>query len=177
MKKSIFTIVLCTIVVLFSNELSAQKFSPLDKSPLDVTAFPKSHKESNKVVRVTYSRPQLKGRDVDVLAKPGEVWRTGANEAAVIRFYEDVVFGGKPVKAGTYSLYTIPGKKEWTVILNKASNAWGAYSYKEADDVIRVKGKVSKSEKEIEAFSIVFDDTMTLCFGWGNTIVKVPVSK
>ncbi|WP_139957620.1 DUF2911 domain-containing protein [Flavicella sediminum] len=177
MKKSIFAVAIFAIALVFSNNLTAQKFSGLDKSPLDVTAFPKSHKEANKVVKVTYSRPQLKGRSVESLAKPGEVWRTGANEAAEIRFYEDVKFGGKSVKAGTYTLFTIPGEKEWTVILNKASNVWGGYSYNASEDVVRVKGEVSKSKENIEAFSMVFDGKMTLCLGWGHTIVKVPVSK
>ena len=177
MKKAIFTTLIFTISLFFTNTLSAQKFSNLDKSPLDVVAFPKGHKQSQKTIKIYYSRPQLKGRTVESLAPAGKVWRTGANEAVEVILTETVDFGGEKVKPGTYSLYTIPGEKEWTIILNSATNAWGAYSYDKADDVIRVKGKVSKSEAVIEAFSIAFDAKMTLCLGWGNTIVKVPVSK
>ena len=57
-----------------------------------------------------------------------EVWRTGANEATEVTFYQDVNFGGKAVDAGTYTLYTIPGKDTWTIILNEALNQWGCLS-------------------------------------------------
>lgn len=75
---------------------------------MDATAFPNSYKISDKIVKVIYSRPQLNGRDLVKLAPPEKVWRTGANEAAEITFYKDVIFGGKALKAGTYSLFTIP---------------------------------------------------------------------
>ena len=142
---------------------------------MDAAAYPSSYRVSDKVVRITYSRPQLKGRSLSKLAPNGKIWRTGANEVPEITFYKDVTFGGTPVKAGTYSLVTIPGEKEWTVILSKQLNVWGAYFYKESEDVARVKGAVSKSDKAIEEFSIAFGDDMTLYMGWGNTIVSVPV--
>jgi hypothetical protein len=177
MKKSIFSTVIIAIAFLTTSVVSAQKFKPLDKSPLDMASFPSSYKVSDKVVRITYGRPQLKGRDLATLAKPGKVWRTGANEAPEITFYNDVVFGGKEVAAGTYTLFTIPNEKEWTVILSNHKNVWGAYFYKEEMDVTRVMGKVSKVEEPIEAFSIIFDKDMSLVMGWGNTVVTVPISK
>ena len=79
------------------------------------------------------------------------------------------------MKAGTYSLFTNPGEKEWTVILNSATNVWGAYSYDKAKDVVRVSGKVSKSDKSIEAFSMAFGKKKELFMAWGNTIVTVPI--
>ena len=103
----------------------------------DIASYPTDYKVSDKLVRVTYSRPQLKGRSISELAPAGKVWRTGANEAPEIIFYKDATVGGKSVAAGTYSLFTIPGNKEWTVILNKNLNQWGAYSYQEDADVIR----------------------------------------
>ncbi len=175
MKKSIFTIAVFIFALAFSNEATAQKFSRLDKSPMDVASYTSSPRISDKVVKITYSRPQLKGRELSNLAPADKVWRTGANEAAEITFYKDVTFGNKAVKAGTYTLFTIPGEKEWTVILNTARNVWGAYSYKQEQDVVRVSGTVSNSSKSIEAFSIMFDKDMTLKMGWGNTIVSVPV--
>ncbi len=69
-------------------------------------------KKQIKLVKVVYSRPQLKGRSLDKLAPKDKVWRTGANEAAEITFYKDVTFGGKEVKAGTYTLFTIPTEEE-----------------------------------------------------------------
>ncbi|MDB2385035.1 DUF2911 domain-containing protein [Polaribacter sp.] len=175
MKKSIFSTVIIAIAFLTTSIVSAQKFRPIDKSPADIASYPS--RGADKIVKVVYSRPQLKGRDLNMLAKPGKVWRTGANEATEIIFYQDVTFGGKNVKVGTYSLFTIPNENEWTVILNKTLNVWGSFSYKEADDVVRVKGTVSKADEPIEAFSIMFDKDMTLKMGWGETVVAVPITK
>jgi hypothetical protein len=110
------------------------------------------------------------------LAPPEKVWRTGANEAVEITFYKDVVFGGKAVKAGVYSLFVIPSLDEdWTIIINKAKNVWGSYYYKQEQDVVRVSGVTSKADKNIEAFSMIFDKDMTLKMGWGNTVISVPI--
>lgn len=178
MKKTIVSFVILAVAVLFSVNTNAQEFEELDKSPMDGASYPSSYKVSDKLVKVIYSRPQLKGRDMAKLAPAGKVWRTGANEAAEITFYKDVTFGGKAVKAGTYTLFTIPGEGEWTVILSTAKNVWGSYFYKESEDVVRVKGKVSKAKKPIEVFSIAFDgkdNNANMYFGWGNTVVTVPV--
>lgn len=175
MKKNLLLIAAFIMSVVFTNQAIAQKFADMDKSPMDIAAYPSSYRVSDKVVKIAYSRPQLKGRSLAKLAPAGKVWRTGANEVPEITFYKDVTFGGKSIKAGTYSLVTIPGEKEWTVIISKQLNVWGAYFYKESEDVARVKGTVSKSDKTIEEFSIVFGEDMTLYMGWGNTIVSVPV--
>lgn len=165
-------------LALMTTDTMAQKFSGLDKSPMDMAAFPASYKESDKAVRVIYGRPQLKGRDMATLAPSGKVWRTGANEAAEITFYKDATFGGEKVAAGTYSLFTIPGDGEWTVVLNKNLNQWGAYSYDSAADVARVKAAVSQDGDALEAFSIAFkevDGGAHLVMGWGTTRVATPV--
>ncbi|WKD85598.1 hypothetical protein KCTC32516_00939 [Polaribacter huanghezhanensis] len=175
MKKNVLVTALFAVAVLFSNETNAQRFAPLDKSPMDVASFPTSYKISDKIVKVTYSRPQLKDRNITKLAIPEQIWRTGANEATEITFYKDVKFGGKSVDAGTYSLFTIPGEKEWIIILSTAKNVWGSYFYKETEDVVRVKAKVSSSIAPIEAFSMTFDDDMNLYMGWGYTVVKVTI--
>ena len=176
MKNSILSIAILIITLISSTELTAQKFKSLDKSPMDATAFPNSYKISEKIVKVIYSRPQLNGRDLVKLAPPEKVWRTGANEAAEITFYKDVIFGGKALKAGTYSLFTIPSLDgDWTVIINRARNIWGSYYYKQDQDVIRVSGKTSKVEENIEAFSMMFEKDMTLKMGWGNTVISVSI--
>ena len=176
MKNSIFTFAFFLITLISSLQLTAQNFKDLDKSPMDVAAFPSSYKISDKTVKVIYSRPQLNGRDLVKLAPPEMVWRTGANEAAEIIFYKDVIFGGKALKAGTYSLFTIPSfDGDWTVIINSARNVWGSYYYKQDQDVIRVSGKTSTTEENIEAFSMMFDKDMTLKIGWGKTVVSVSI--
>ncbi|HTG65754.1 MAG TPA: DUF2911 domain-containing protein, partial [Flavobacterium sp.] len=81
---------------------------------------------------------------------------------------------------GTYSLYTIPGEKEWTIILNKDINIWGAYSYKEANDVARLVVPATQAEESLEAFSMVFtkaDNGMILNLGWDKTRVAIPFTE
>lgn len=167
------------VALAFSTEMNAQKFSGMDKSPLDKASYPASGRVAKKALRVTYSRPQLKGRSLSELAPAGKVWRTGANEATEVTFYKDVTFGGKTVKAGTYSLFTIPGEKEWTVILNNNLNQWGAYSYDQSADVVRVSGSVSKGGDSLEAFSIAYKEAdngeVHMVMGWDTTRVAVPV--
>jgi len=178
MKKSILSLAIVAITLVFSSEAFAQKFSKLDVSPMDVASYPTSYKEANKLVKVIYSRPQLKGRDIAKLAPKDNVWRTGANEATEIYFYKDATFGGKKVKAGRYTLFSIPSDNEWTVILSTAQNVWGSYFYKEAEDVVRVKADVSKSADSIEAFSISLEgegNEIKLFMGWANTVVSLPI--
>ena len=176
MKNSILLTVFFLITSISSSHMTAQNFKGLDKSPMDVASFPSSYKISDKIAKVTYSRPQLNGRELMKLAPPEKIWRTGANEAAEITFYKDVIFGGKALKAGTYSLFTIPSLNgDWTVIINSARNVWGSYYYEKDQDVIRVTGKMSKSEENIEAFSMMFDDDMTLKMGWGMTVISVSI--
>ncbi|RNC83569.1 MAG: DUF2911 domain-containing protein [Winogradskyella sp.] len=170
----LFSILAFALVLLVSYNAEAQKFSKLDKSPLDV-AYYKTSRSAPPIARVVYSRPQLKGRTVESLAPSGKVWRTGANENAEITFYNDVNFGGDKIKAGTYSLFTIPGDGEWTIILNSDLHAWGAYSYNEGNDVARVKATVSDSDDSLEAFSIAFSKDK-LNMGWGTVRVSVPVT-
>ena len=176
MKNLILPIAFFVITLISSLQLTAQNFKGLDKSPMDVATFPSSYKISDKIVKVTYSRPLLNGRDLVKLAPPEKIWRTGANEAAEITFYKNVIFGGKALNAGTYSLFTIPSLDgDWTVIINGARNVWGSYYYKQDQDVIRVSGKTSKTEENIEAFSMIFDKDMTLKMGWGKTVISVSI--
>ncbi|MCM4169595.1 hypothetical protein KCTC52924_00376 [Arenibacter antarcticus] len=176
--KNLFTITLMVIAMSFTTGANAQKFSGLDKSPADIASYPSDYKVSDKLIKVTYSRPQLKGRSISELAPAGKVWRTGANEAAEITFYKDATVAGKTLAAGTYSLFTVPGEKEWTVILNKNLNQWGAYSYQESADVLRVPATVSRGSESLDAFSIAYKDMdkgTNLVLGWGNTRVSLPI--
>lgn len=175
MKKILTTIGILFLALISTNETYAQKFADLDKSPMDVAAFPSNFRRSDKVIKITYSRPQLKGRNLSDLAPNEKVWRTGANEATEITFYKDVTFGDKEVKAGTYSMFSIPGEKEWTIILSSQLNVWGSYFYKKESDVARVTVPVNKHNLYVDAFSIAIDDDMTIHLGWGNIIVSVPV--
>ena len=177
MKKIVFTLIL---LVSFCFSAEAQKFRDLDKSPLDMIEYPSSNRKPNKDLRVLYSRPQLKGRALASLTPEGKVWRTGANEATEITFYTAMKFGGKTIQPGSYTLYTIPGSDEWTVIINKATHVWGAYSYNQADDVARVKVPLKQNDQALEALSMAFEeanDGVHLHIGWGKMRLAVPFSK
>lgn len=129
-------------------------------------------------VEIDYARPSVKGRKVfGGLVPYGEVWRTGANAATKVVFSTEVLFGGEVVPAGTYGLFTIPGEKEWTVILNKGAEQWGSYAYKEEGDVVRVTAKVAALSDPVETFTITVQDigaqTANLTLAWEKTMVKV----
>ncbi|MGY8885644.1 MAG: DUF2911 domain-containing protein [Flavobacteriales bacterium] len=178
--KMIIASIVFSIAMLFGNQVDAQNFSSLDKSPLDVASYPSSYRESNKLVKIVYSRPQLKGRSVAKLTKGGQVWRFGANESAEITFYTDMKLDGKTIKAGSYSVAAITGEKEWTIIINTAVNGWGSYSYDEANDVARITVPVTKASESLEAFSIAFeesDNETHMHLGWGEDRVAVPFTK
>lgn len=93
-------------------------------------------------VTIDYHRPSVKGRQVwGGLVPYGKVWRTGANEATTISFSDDVTIDGQPLPKGTYSLHTIPGPSEWTIIFNKVAKQWGSFTYKAEEDALRVTAK------------------------------------
>jgi len=162
------------------------KFAPLDASPVDISYFPnksvkfKKTDNPNPVIKVLYSRPSAKGRIIfgDVV-KFGEVWRVGANENTEIKFYKDVTIDGKKVPAGYYSLFAIPEKDKWTIIINKELDLWGGYAYDESKDVVRVSVPVKPVSTPVEALSIAFttqDNIANLVIGWDKTTVELPIT-
>lgn len=127
---------------------------------------------------VTYSRPNVKGRKIFGGLQPyGEVWRTGANAATTITFTENVIVEGNKVPAGEYGLFSIPGESEWTIILNKTYKQWGAYEYKQADDLLRFKVKPITMAWSMESFTIQFANvgaqSAELDLMWDKTIVPI----
>jgi len=122
-------------------------------------------------VTITYHSPGVKGRAIwGGLVPYDKVWRTGANNATTISFNKDVAIEGKPLKAGTYGLFTIPGKEAWTFIFSKQAKIWGTYGYKEDQDVLRVKVKASKLPHSMERmlfhFTGVTDDSAKVVLAW-----------
>jgi hypothetical protein len=188
MKKYLILLV-CLFVIVFN--IQAQKFRGLDKSPMDFAYYPDNFAHDIKFapekvgkevfVRVTYSRPAKKDREVfgAKLVPYDKVWRFGANEATEIKFYEDVKLEGKKVKAGVYSLFAIPAADEWTIILNSETDIWGDYDYKEAKDVMRFKVKTKTLAESLENLSIVFTISETrgadMHIGWDKTAVTIPI--
>ncbi|HEY0653418.1 MAG TPA: DUF2911 domain-containing protein [Chryseosolibacter sp.] len=117
---------------------------------------------------IVYCRPSARGRTMIGGKEPfGEVWRTGANAATTIEFDKDVKIEGKDLKAGKYSLFTIPNKSEWVVIFNTVHTQWGAYDYDKSKDALRVNVKVEKPKAFVEQFTISTDkDKVTMA--WEN---------
>lgn len=131
-------------------------------------------------VEVAYSRPGVKGRKIFGELVPYEkVWRTGADNATRIRFSTPVKVGGVDVPAGTYELFTIPRPSEWTVILQRFQQQWGAYSYDPANDVARVNVKAARPADPAETFAITFNDltsnAATMNIVWARTRVPVRI--
>jgi len=131
-------------------------------------------------VEIQYARPSVRERQIfGGLVPYGEVWRTGANAATRISFSTDVSFGGEAVEAGTYALFTIPGEREWTVILNEAPEQWGSYAYDASKDVLRVTAPAQKLAEPVETMRLglehLRDDAALLTLSWERTRVQVPL--
>lgn len=128
-------------------------------------------------VTIQYNRPAVRERPIwGALVPHGQVWRTGANEATTIQITDDVTIEGQPLKAGLYSLHTIPGPDQWTLIFNSEAEQWGSYSYEQAKDALRVTVKPRRSEHPHElltfAFPRVTADSAEVVLAWEN--VEVP---
>ncbi|GAB2784999.1 hypothetical protein HNQ93_002516 [Hymenobacter luteus] len=125
---------------------------------------------------IRYSQPSAKGRKIfGGLVPYGQVWRTGANEATTFSVNQNVTVQGRPLPAGTYALFTIPGAQQWTVIFNRTPNQWGAYEYQEADDVLRVKATPAATPQTLEQFLITADQAGRVTLAWENTQVSFVV--
>ena len=108
-------------------------------------------------IALTYSRPGVKGREIwGKLVPYDKVWRAGANEATNITFSDDVIVGGKQVKAGSYSFFVTPRQGDWTVILN-SDKQWGAFRYDSTKDVVKYQVKPETAPME-ERLSYTFTD-------------------
>lgn len=181
--KRIITITLLAIFTMQVNLAVAQEtgnvgpnFPKIDSSPMDLALY--RNQEGQAIARVIYSRPQKRNREVfGHLVPHGEVWRTGANETTELTLYKPLRVANVVVDAGTYSVYTIPKDKEWTVILNKRIHTWGALEYTDKEDMVRINVPVRKSPTSIESFSMTFEpneEGANLLMGWDDRYVVVP---
>ena len=131
-------------------------------------------------ISVKYSRPGAKGRTVfGGLVPYGELWRTGAHDATTIQFSDTLTLNDQVIPAGTYSLFTIPEKDEWTIILNKATEMHGTSDYTPDQDLVRFKVKSEKSSRYYETFTIEVTDLIangaSLYLIWENTQAKIKI--
>ena len=128
-------------------------------------------------ITVKYAQPQKRGRVVfGQVVKFGQVWRTGANEATEIEISRDVTVAGKPLKAGKYSLWTVPTAATWAVILNSETGQWGT-QHDAARDVLRVDVPATPTA-ETEALTIglvAAEGGADMTIAWDKTAVLVPI--
>lgn len=135
-------------------------------------------------IKVFYNRPSKKGRQIFGGLVPYEqVWRTGANEATTFETNKDLTFEGKTLRSGKYSLWTIPGESEWTIIFNSEHGQWGLNSKGEPNrnpdlDVLQVNVGAVQQDQVFEQFTIAFEDTgdrdAEMVLIWDTTVVAVP---
>lgn len=131
-------------------------------------------------VKLTYSQPHKRDRDIfGELVPYGKVWRTGANEATEITLTGDILINQDTLKAGTYSVFTIPGKDQWTIIINEELGQWGSYNYNPESDVLRFDVPVENVQSVVwEPFTIAFEqknDKADLLMMWDKTKVTIPI--
>ena len=161
------------MAVLGSAQMGEGKASPAAKATCDLGG--------GKTMTVAYSSPRAKGRKIfGGLVPFGEVWRAGADEATSFVPTSDVMVGGTHVPAGNYTIFAIPNKDKWTLIINKKTGEWGIpYKY-EADELARVDMKVSATSSAVENFTIAFDKAASGCtlrMEWENTRATVDIGK
>jgi hypothetical protein len=167
-------IVLATSCLLLGTAVAQEKrVSPHEKTSISL---------NGKTITIEYGRPSLKGRKAvgGSLAPYGKVWRTGADEATTLNTTGDLAIGSLTVPAGTYALFTIPGESKWTLIVSKKAKQWGAFDYKESEDLGRVDMTPRKLSSPVEQFTIALEQAggnkATLKMSWENTEVSVPIT-
>jgi hypothetical protein len=170
-----FRITLSTFFFCLAISAYSQELLKLRPSPLAITSV----RYQEHYVKITYSQPQRKNRAIfGSLVPYGKVWRTGANEATEITTVKDILIQNILLKAGTYSIFTIPDREKWTVIINSDVGLWGAYNYNQKKDVFRFDVPVQESDKVYDAFTILFDhrnDVADLVMTWDNVKITIPI--
>jgi len=171
MKKIFSTFLICTVAAIASAQVKVPAPSPTQTIKQDFGLS---------AIELIYSRPAMKGRKIfGDLVPWNKVWRTGANNATRLKFTDDVMIGGKALKAGEYALYTVPGDKEWEIIINKGSANWGT-NYKQEDDVFRIKAMPMKLNEPVENFTMQFANvkptSTDLHIMWDKTAVAIPIT-
>jgi hypothetical protein len=129
---------------------------------------------------IDYSSPAVKGRAIwGTLVPYDKPWRTGANAATKLTSDHEFTFGGKKLPAGSYALYTVPGKASWSVVLNSGLDAWGNEGYDAKKDVAKVSAKPEATADNHERMTFSFDDTTDdgtqLTLNWEKVRVRIPI--
>lgn len=163
------------LILLAINFCQAQEILKPRPSPLAITAA----RYKDGYIKITYSQPRKNGRVIfGQLVPYDKVWRTGANEATELTCTKDILVNGILLKAGTYSIFTIPSQIKWTIIINSETGLWGSYNYNVKKDVFRFDVPVQNLDAFYESFTIQLDsrnDVADLLLIWDKTKVLIPI--
>ena len=177
MKKKLAIVGVVAVIFLMAFFAVAQQDKSTRPSPPAQAAWDLGGKS----VTIDYSSPRAKGRKIYGGVVPlDQVWRTGANEATTLTTPVDLNIGGTTVPAGAYTLFTIPSKDKWTLIISKKTGEWGTAYPGQANDLARVDMKISALPAPVENFTIAFEKAgaaATLNLDWESTRASVAVSK
>ena len=169
----ILKITLIAVAVLAVAYFALRAFTK-SKSPAESVKFD----QNGLAVQVDYCRPYKKDREIFGKLLPyGQIWRTGANEATIFETKQDIKVGDKALKAGKYTLWTIPNADSWTIVLNSETGQWGT-NHDEKADVLRVDVPTGKTAATIEQLTIAFaaaEGGTDMVLRWDNTEVKVQI--
>jgi hypothetical protein len=171
MKKILFMAIAVCFTVALNAQIKAPQPSPVGKISQNVGLTD---------ITIEYSRPSMKGRKVfGGLVTFNDLWRTGANASTKLTFSENVKIGGQDLKKGTYALYTIPGEKEWTIIIHKNLDHWGIDEYKQEEDAFRFTAKPTALSNGVETYTMSIDNikngSCDIAMAWDKTMVSFPV--
>lgn len=163
------------LVILSMSGLLAQSAIQQRPSPMAIARV--SYKDT--YVKITYGQPQKRGREIfGGLVPYNAVWRTGANEASEVTATRDIFINGTLVPAGTYSIFSIPNKETWTIIINKETGLWGSYNYNQKLDLVRFELPVQSTDQvTFESFTLQFDqrnNVADLLIQWDKTKIVIP---
>lgn len=177
MKRVLSAAVICCALLLTTQTISfAQDAVEPRKSPMAMTNL----LSGETYISIVYSQPHMRERKVfGGLVPYGELWRLGANEATQITLTSDVEIGGETLEKGTYTLFAIPEKGEWTIVFNSKLGQWGSYSYNSEFDVLRVKAPVEETEDTWEAFTMNLEESQNgamLSMTWEDTRAVLPIT-
>lgn len=170
----LFSILFLVLIVFFGFRQYNRSLSPAANA---------EYHEGNLNVVVQYGRPAKKGRFIfgreqdNALLPYGKVWRTGANEATIIELKEDVMFAGKEVKAGKYSLWTVPGPGSWKVILNSQTGQWGT-EYNDGKDLFKSDVQIRVRPHVQQIFTIYFENIpngTNMILSWDQIEAIIPI--
>lgn len=172
----IHTKLILGLLLLSCHFLVAQESPPVRPSPTAIA----SARYKDSYLKITYCQPRKRGRVIfGGLVPYAEVWRTGANEATEITLTRDTFVRDTIVTAGTYSLFTIPEKDRWVIILNKELGLWGSYNYNPKMDTRRFTVPVeSTGNEQFESFTIVINQRNSVAdilLLWDKTKVSIPI--